>query len=265
MSNVSPHEARLRSALAVLFLLAALVACDQQAVIDRFTPKEEAAFAKRVLAQVAARNFAEVEKQLDSGLRGPNVLDSLEQMSQQFPAGEPKSIRTVGAFTNENKTTSVVTYSLTFEYEYPSSWLVAQVILQRRGGELAILGLHANRMDHSLEESNRFSLAGKSATHYVIFALAIAIPIFIVYVLVLCFKTPIPKRKWPWYIFIALGLVQISFDWTSGAWSIQPISFLLLGAGFHQSSPVGPLVLAIALPIGALVFLVGRRSLGRAA
>ncbi len=99
----------MRFAVAVLFCLATFAGCDQQAAIDRITPKEEAALAKRVLAQVAAREFLEVEKQIDPGLRGPQVRGALEQMAGQFPAGEPKSIRTVGAFTSKNTTTSAIT------------------------------------------------------------------------------------------------------------------------------------------------------------
>jgi len=261
MSNPSHHPPRMRFAVALLFCVALIAGCDQQAAIDRITPPEEAALAKRVLAQVAAREFLEVEKLFDPGLRGPQARASLEQMAQQFPAGEPRSIRTVGAFTSKNTTSNAVTHTVTFEYEYPGSWLLAEAVLQRRDAELVVLGVQVKRLERPLEESNRFSFAGKGIAHYAFLAIAVAIPLFIAYALAVCLKTPIPRRKWLWYIFIALGLVQVSLNWTSGALSIQPISLLLLGASFYRSGPVGPIVVSFALPLGAVVFLARRRSL----
>lgn len=254
----------MRTLVFSLFFLLAIVGCDQQAVIDRFTPKEESAIAKNVLAQLKAREFLEVERQLDVSLQGPNLRSLLEQMAQQIPTGEPKSIKVIGAFTKSNTTSKAVTYDLTFEYEYPASWLVAKVVLERNDTKVTVMGMHVNATAQSLEESNGFSLAGKSVLHYFVFALAILIPMLVISALVLCFKTPIPKRKWIWYVFIAIGFVQFSLDWTSGTFNIQPLSFLFFGAGFSQAGIAGPFVLTIALPIGAIVFLFKRRALGRA-
>ncbi|WP_115532162.1 hypothetical protein [Trinickia dinghuensis] len=39
------------------------------------------------------------------------------------------------------------------------------------------------------------------------------------------------------------------------------ISFAFLGAGFLSAGPYAPVILNIAIPVGAIVFLVRRRSL----
>jgi len=116
-------------------------------------------------------------------------------------------------------------------------------------------------MKQSLKEINKFTFIGKSIRHYIVFGLALAIPIFILYVLVLCIRTPIVKRKWLWLLFVALGFVQLSLNWSDGSYSIQPISVALLGSGFFIAGPYAPVILNVAFPLGAVIFLFRRRSL----
>lgn len=245
--------------LLLLGLLVLLAGCDQQAMFEKFVPKEEAVIAKQLLSQLAVKDYAAIEQQLDSSIRTPSVRSALEQMAAQFPHGEPKRVNVVGS--NTSTVNGLTTYNLTFEHEYPGAWLLANVALQRRDSQVSVLGLQVSPMKQSLKELNRFTFEGKHPIHFIVFALAIAIPIFIVYALVLCFKTPIPKRKWLWLLFVAFGFVQVSLNWTDGAYAVQPISFALLGAGFFRAGPYAPIVLNIAAPIGAIVFLTKRRSL----
>lgn len=86
-------------------------------------------------------------------------------------------------------------------------------------------------------------------------------PVFVISVLAACLRTRIAKRKWLWMIFIALGFVQFTFNWTTGGLGVQPVSMLLFGAGFVRAGPYGPLILQLAIPVGAIVFLAKRRSL----
>jgi hypothetical protein len=247
-------------ALVPLLMVAALATgCDQQALLERFIPQEEAEFARQLLARLAAEDYESIEAQLDPRIRTPSARSTLEQMAALFPAEDPTAINTVGA--NTSIVDDVATYNLTFEHEYSESWLLAHVVLQKREGQLTILGLNVIPQDQPLQELNRFTFAGKSVLHYAVFALAIAIPAFIVYALVLCIRTPIAKRKWLWVIFVALGIVQLSLNWTDGSYVIQPLSFSILGAGFVRAGFYGPVILSVALPIGAIVFLARRRHL----
>lgn len=244
----------------VFVLLALLLAgCDQGAMFEKFVPKEESALARDLIAKLAAKDFAAVESRLDSKLRTSDVREKLEQMARALPAGEPKSVRTVG--TNTSASGAATTYNLTYEYEYPEGWVVANAVLERRDGQVTLQGIHFLPAKQSLATTNRFTFEGKGIAHYVVFALAVAIPLFIVYALVVCARTKFPKRKWLWLLFIAVGVVQFQFNWTNGAWGIQPISFALLGAGFTQTGPVAPYIFTLAFPLGAILFLVKRRSL----
>jgi hypothetical protein len=180
-------------------------------------------------------------------------------MAATFPPGDPRGVTIVGS--NTFTANEVTTYDLTFEYEYSIAWLLTNVVLQKRNGQTNVLGLHVTPMKQSLKELNRFTFEGKGAFHYLVFALTVGIPLFIVFALVLCVRTPIGKRKWRWLLFVTFGFVQFSFNWTDGSYAIQPITFAIFGAGFFRAGPYAPFVLTVALPVGAIVFLLRRRSL----
>ena len=104
------------------------------------------------------------------------------------------------------------------------------------------------------------SLGFSASRHYLVFAACIAVPAFILVALVVCIRSRI-RRKWLWIIFILLGFVQFRFDWATGHFEIQPISFALFGASAFRPSPYAPWILGFAIPVGAIIFLVSRRRL----
>jgi hypothetical protein len=249
----------MRIARTLLLAVAALTACDGDSLFEKLIPQEEAAEGKKIIAQVAARDFESIEPRLDVSLRTPEARQELNRLAEYIPKGEPRSISTIGARTFRGQTDT--RYDLTYEYEYEKSWMIASVVLHRKAGQLFIEGLHVNLTPQSQKELNAFSFSGKGSIHFAFLALAVAIPFFILATLVICYRTAVTKRKWLWYIFIAIGLVQFSLNWTTGAFNIQPVSFLFLGAGFTQAGPYAPLILTFALPVGAVVFLARRKSL----
>lgn len=248
-----------RSIFAVLALIVFMAGCDQQALIDKLTPADEAAIAKDVISKLAAKDFAPIEARLAPEIVNSSTHAALEEAAKVMPPGAPKSITTIGAQTIVGG--GVTRYNLTFEYEYPAAWIVANVVLQRRDGQLTVYGLHVNFLPQSLKQTNRFTFAGKGWLHYLVLTLAVVIPLFIIYALVVCVRTPIATRKWLWLIFIALGFVQVSFNWTDGSYLVTPISFAILGSGFFSAGPYAPTIINIAFPLGAIVFLVRRKTL----
>ena len=208
MRGVSRHlSMRNLQLFPCLFVVLALVTgCDQQAMLERFTPQEEAASARGLLSQLAAEDYDSVESQLDPSLRTPSIRSTLEEIAALFPSEDPSGISTVGS--NTSTFSGVTTYNLTFEHEsYPNTWLISNVVLQRRDGDLTVIGLRVTPLNQSLKTMNQFTFAGKGALHYTVFAFAIAVPVFIVFTLVLCFRTPIKKESgygscsWRWESF----------------------------------------------------------------
>ncbi len=248
----------MRSLAAIFLCLLTLTACDQQAALESFVPQAESAQAKKFLAQLAARDFDAVEAQLDSSLRSPDVRAKLKEVAEQIPQGEPKSITTIGAYTH--KVNQKTTFSLAYDYEYAESWLVANVVLVKVGETVGVSGVHLTPTRQSQKSLNEFRFTNKGVLHYVFLTLGVLIPVFCVATIVACKRTKIHKRKWLWYIFIALGFVQFSLNWTTGQTNVLPLSFLLLGAGFNKVGLHAPLILTFAVPVGAIVFWLRRKA-----
>ena len=152
----------------------------------------------------------------------------------------------------------------TYEYQYPDRWLLISVATQKKDGMFTLVGFSAYQLKGSLEHMNRFTVAGKSPLQYLVLAAAVLIPLFCVYALVLCAVTPMPRRKWLWIIFILLGVCSFSVNWTTGQWGFKPLSFLLLGAGCGRPL-YGAWMISVSVPLGAIWFLLRRKSYLRAA
>lgn len=247
------------TSLWILVSLAVLAGCDQQAVLDKFAPEAETKFARHVVDLFAAKDFAAIEAELAPELRQPDARSKFDEMARILPAAAPVSVKTVGAHTL--KAPKGDTYRLTFEYAYPDAkWVLVNTVLERRDGKLFLTGVHFQPLSQSLETQNRFTFEGKGPLHYGVIALAILVPLLVLYALVVCAKTKHLNRKWLWLIFILLGVVQLSLNWTTGAWELQVLRVLLFGAGFWQAGPSAPTIIAIAVPLGAIVFLLRQRG-----
>jgi hypothetical protein len=251
----------LRAASLLLPLVLVPLGCDQRAIFDAMIPKEEAAAAREVVARIAAGDLAAVEAQLAPDLRTPDTRFKLQEVARVVPAGEPIDVQTVGAHTIRGPAST--TYNLTLEYRYPDSWLIANVVLAAGDGGFTLYGVQLTPRNRSLEAENAFTFVGKSPMHFAVFALAIVVPLFILAALVLCARTALPRRKWLWLAFVAIGLVQCQFNWSTGAWGVRPFAFSLLGAGAMKAGPAAPWVFTIAFPLGAVLFLMRRRFAGR--
>ena len=243
--------------LALLFsVLLLLTGCNMAATFESLMPHEEVQVAKDLVAKLAARDFAPIEAALDPQYRTPELPAQLETMARTLPAAAPTSVQAVGAHTLS--TAAVTTYTITLEYRYPAAWMLASVVLERKGDALLLKGITFHPRAQSLAAENGFTLDGKGPLHYVVLVLAVLIPLFILYALVVCLRSRFERRKWLWVLFVACGLVQFHFNWSSGAWILQPVSLQLLGAGFSKNGPVAPWMFTLSLPVGALLFLLRR-------
>jgi hypothetical protein len=134
------------------------------------------------------------------------------------------------------------------------------VATRKTSAGVTITGFNIDPLDQSLEEQHRFSLSGKSSFQYVILALAVIVPLFSLYALVLCVRTPFKGRKWPWVIFILMGIGKVAVNWTTDSWGVSLLSFQLLGASVSAQF-CGPWIIAVSVPLGAILFLIKRNKL----
>jgi hypothetical protein len=253
----SAPPARWPALLAALLLLA-MTACDSQTVMEKFSKPEDRALAAGYIEDLRSGNLGPIEKAADVSIQGPALHDTLLRMAALIPPGAPRSVKLVGAYTNV--TPLGTTRNLTFEFEFPGKWVLINVATLESAAAATIVGFHVYPRATSLEDQNRFRLGGKAPLQYLVLALAVVCPALTIYTLVLCARTRLSGRKWPWVIFILIGIGRLSVNWTSGQWQLHLLSVQLLSASVNAAL-YGPWVVGVSLPLGALVFLLRRAAL----
>jgi hypothetical protein len=170
----------------------------------KFTPPEDEAIARSYFDQLRQREFDQIVSHLDPSVAESNALDKLAEMASLIPDGMPLSAKVVGARIFRNREYSTI--SITLEYQFPTKWLLVEVITRKKGDASTVLGFHLTPQSDSLENLNRFTLVGKSTPQYSILALAVCSLVFSFYALILCIRTRDLRRKWLWLLFILAGV-----------------------------------------------------------
>jgi hypothetical protein len=243
------------------------MSCSQQAMIDKLTPHPESEYAQDVIAELRLGKIDGVMAKVDPKLQTPDTAAKLREIEAYFPGGQPKSIKVVGTHTtfsaNVNTNTgsaSRQSFNLVYEYEFESGWAIAYVTLLKVDGKLMVEGVRVTRSTQSLAQANAFTFQGKNAWHWLFAALACVIPLFCLYAFITCLRTPIAKRKWLWALFTLLGAVTVKLNWGTSVVAFSPISFQLFGVSAF-AAPYSPWIIGISFPLGAVWFLVRRKSL----
>ena len=235
-----------------------LAACDMKSAYDKFIPKEDKAFGESYFSSLQARDFDSLEARVDPKLRTPDLRAKLADMATLFPATErPLSVEAVGA--NTFITPELSQDNLTLQFHFSGGWVLGNLVIQRKGDQVAVMGIHVQPIADSLENLNRFTLAGKGWVHLAALVVAILVPSFIIFCLILCIRTPIPQRKWLWLLITLMGIGQFSFNWATGQIAYKLFAFQLFSCGAFKMGPYAPWVFVVSAPVGAIVFLVKRR------
>jgi hypothetical protein len=230
--------------------------CDRAEFIRKITPAEDESFARGRVDLLRQHRLEQIERELDPSISDSKAKDALAAMAAMFPADEPKSVKVVDVRFLRSRDYS--THSLTLEYEYPRTWLLVNISIKKMNGLSTIAAFNVTPIADSLENLNKFSLVGKSTLQYMILGLALAGPVFSVYVLVLCLRTKNQHLKWLWAIFILFGVGRLAINWTTGELTFTPIAVHIPCASAAAVPAYGPWVVAISLPLGAILFLMNR-------
>ena len=244
--------------IACLAALLFLSACSQENLLQKFSTPEDQATAKAYIDRLRTHDFDEIEKALDPSLKVLAHDGTLARMSDLIPTQEPMSMKVVGAQTFYTPASKMV--NTTFEYNFGEKWLLVNVAVQEKNGTKTIVGFHIYPRSRSLESENHFTLSGKGTTQYLFLAMTISVALLTFYSLFACVRTKLPGRKWPWVLFILLGLGKAAVNWTTGQWGFMPVSIQLFSAS-AVAQFYGPWIVAFSAPVGAIWFLLYRRKL----
>ena len=248
----------MRYAACVLVLM--LAGCTQEQMLQKFASPDDQATARGYIDELRAHKFDALESAADPSIQGPTLQSTLAQMADLIPQGNPTSVKLVGA--QSYRSPEGETVNTTFEYNFGETWLLANVAIKTRNDVKTIVGFHVYPETLPLERQNAFALAGKPAIAYIILCAALAAALVTVYALVLCIRTRLRgRRKWLWMLFIGIGFGKFAVNWTTGQWSFSPVSIQLFSAS--ALAPIyGAWTIAASIPLGAIMFLLRRKSLG---
>jgi hypothetical protein len=234
--------------------------CSASSVAKKLAPQDVQDASERVIADLRARRFGAVKEQLTDELRGRNLAGVFERMAGTFPDGRPTSVAIIGY--DAIASTSGSRLDITYEYQFPDSWVVAQLAWTRDGSQLRLLNFQVTPRRQSVEEENALTFRGKGALHYLVVltgACAFALSLF---ALVRCARTKGLGRKWLWEIFIILGFGTFSLNWTTGEWHVSLLSCQVFS--FSAAEFTGPWMVSVSVPVGAVLFLDRMRRQGLA-
>src|SRR5215468_5254545 len=199
--------------LLLLLVLVLAAACSRAQSPDKVVSKEDLDFAQRFLSYFPARDFAAIEQSMDPAMNRTQLRPRLEQIAKAFPPDTPRSVKVVGAQRREGVTTTA--NDVTFEYEFPSSWLLAQMSFQRTPAGVIVRTINVKPMPQSLAYQNRFTFAGKGVWHYVFFAAVVLVPAVMGLALFHVFGTPHLPMRWLWALVVLVGVGEASLNWAT--------------------------------------------------
>jgi hypothetical protein len=133
------------------------------------------------------------------------------------------------------------------------------VVVETTGSKRTVEHLTFTPVPEPLEEINAFTLEGKGFSQYAVLLLATLAEVFSAYAFVQCIRTKPLRRKWAWLILISIGVCTLTVNWTTGQCAFTPLAFHV-SPGFASCTAYGPWIVGVSLPIGAVAFLLRRRS-----
>jgi hypothetical protein len=249
--------------------LTKLIGYDRAKMLRMTVSREDERFAHDYVENIRQRKFALVETDLDPSVDNKSEAETnLEKMAAIFPPREPVSAKLVLGDVIHHRDSST-TSDLGFEYEFspaseptqnPPEWVLAEVVIETTGSKRTVERVTFTPVLEPLEEINAFTLEAKGFSQYAVLLLATLAVIFSGYAFVQCIRTKSLKRKWAWLILISIGVCRLTVNWTTGQCSFTVLAFHVIPSSAFCTA-YGPWIVGVSFPIGAVAFLLCRRSL----
>jgi hypothetical protein len=236
-------------------------ACVPENRIEKIADDEKEQIARDYIQRMTDGDFEALASELESSLRTPTAAESIEKLAGFLPKEPPSTVNLVG-YQYFKQNDQPPRYNLTYQFGYGSKWVLANAAwFENPDGSRLITGLSAYQLQAPLQETYAFSFKNAGVLQYLFLFCSAIVPLFIVFSLVACIRTRMRKGKWIWILFILVGMVQFSINWTTGQVGVKLLHLQLLGAGVLRASIYSPWILMFSLPVGAAVFWFRRNML----
>jgi hypothetical protein len=247
-----------------LLLFVALVAGCNQNSTDTFTSPRERRFAENEINHLVKRNLDSVKANLAPGLQTGNVDSALGVISRAFPDEPYDSMKFISfnifvmnRFVDGDRFHRKASYEL--EYYYKDKAVYASITLDSTVRGINVIGLNAYPLGQHLEQINAFDLTRPGVFGIPFILLMVASFSVIVVALVKCILRKGLRKKWLGIVFIVVGIGQVSYNWANHDFKLGILTIKFLGIGYLRHGIMGPWMLFLSFPVGAVVFLVKYR------
>ncbi len=243
---------RFFTVFAALFCVVLLAGCNEEAKLAKATPKEADAMAREFINLLNKKSPDKAEKLIEPTIRA-EAKPKLTALVDLLSKDTPKEVKIIGVRVRKKDAQKLI--QLNYQVYYEKAWVVATLAIIEGPKERYIFSVRMDPLKAPLEQLYAFKLFGGSLVHYLVLVFSVIVPLFILYTLMQCVRNVSGKIKWVWIPFIALGFVTFHLDWTTGRVFLQPLSALIFGV-IYMKQKYGPLIISVALPIGAIAFTV---------
>ena len=253
---------RMMKLLSVLGITALLLqGCGIPTSQEEVNETAEAKYLHLTLERLAAQDYAAIEAAFDPRVKQTDMRQALQQVHAVLPKGaplkrEPMHWNFQKHLNNAGEGTGDRIANVAIQYAYPSSrWILVSATLSGEPGNFRLTGFHVQPLSASLADINAFTLQGKGMSHYLTLLMGLASVGIALLAFVACIRTKGLKRKWLWALCTLMTVSSFTLNWTSGESGFQMLRASFLGWGVLRAGWMGPWMITIPFPLGALVFL----------
>lgn len=232
--------------------------------LESFADDEKEAIATAYIQNIIRGDYDAVYKDLSPEIKGIFTPEMMQEFRARITFAPVTEINLIGY--NYRRVIGGSSFcNISYQYEYTDQWVLLNVAFTEDANHhRSIVGLNVyDPMDQPLQEINKFTLSGKTGKHYFFLALSLLIPVFCLFTFIVCLRTRIRKRKWMWCLFILVGFLRFSINWTTGNVAFMPISLLFFGSSAMTASIYAPWVISFSIPFGAILFWFKRKRFSR--
>lgn len=215
---------------------------------SRLASKEEERTGREFLAHVA-RGEPIPPARTDASLRTPEASARLAVLQDQLHGVDAASAERVGVGSMHGPDDRTLVF-FDFTVRGRDGPALVRVTLLR-GATPILVGLHVR----GLTTGGRAPpMTRRGVGAVLVLTSLILAPMVTLIALVRLWRAP-RSRKWPWALFILLGIGKLMVNWNTGQIAVQLLAIQLFSGSVFQML-TGDWILAVSLPLGAMIYLL---------
>lgn len=272
----------------VIFLLV-LVGCGSQesirSAIKEQLPEDAETFTREFITLVREGRTEEYEQRIGEPLKTSEGLQSIRMLQGLLRAGDVKTSEIINFRKAVSFSGNLTRYSLEYHVQYKvpdisavkadsEPWTdlikgdeqdhvlhqIITITADEGPTRHSVVGFYVKMIPASVKEIHSLSLEKMDISRQAFLTFWILVPLFSLYTAVLCLRSKV-SWKLLWFLFIILGVGQLTLNFTTGQLMTRPFSIQLLGASFFRMGVYGPWLFSVSWPLGAVLFYFRRNKM----